>query len=195
MGQYYLVANMDKREVLQVKGRFPGKKLLEIAETAIASQAILNQLAWRWKADHVYLIGDYADLEYASHQYYQTLRDWTDKFHLTDSLYYYVQENFQPVEGNTEDQGYRFVYNHMTKEYIDMAHCPRCCDGTDWRQGFIAPLPLLIAMGNGCGSGDYRGLPNEHLVGTWCDSITAVEIKKELDDSLGYKEFHPDFRY
>lgn len=76
-----------------------------------------------------------------------------------------------------------------------MDHCSQCCDGTDWRQGYIAPLPLLIAMGNGLGSGDYRGLPNDALVGSWCNSITAVEIKKEPDDCLEYKEFHPDFRY
>ena len=48
MGQYYTVANMDKREVLCIEGKFIGGTLLEIAETASDSLAILNQIAGPW---------------------------------------------------------------------------------------------------------------------------------------------------
>ena len=51
MGQYYTVANMDKKEVLCVKGKFIGGKLLEIAKTATECFAILNQIAGSWKGD------------------------------------------------------------------------------------------------------------------------------------------------
>lgn len=47
MGQYYTVANMDMKEVLCIEGKFIGGKLLEIAETASDSFAILNQIAVR----------------------------------------------------------------------------------------------------------------------------------------------------
>ena len=66
MGQYYLAANMDKKEVLCVNGRFPGMKLLEIAINKENSLAILNQAAIHWKGDHIYLIGDYADISFGS---------------------------------------------------------------------------------------------------------------------------------
>jgi len=195
MGQYYVVANLDKREILTVNGTLPGQKLMEIAQIDIESRAVLNQIAEKWKGDHVYLVGDYAEPKHALHQYHQALQDWTDRLHLTESLHHYARDNFQRIDGDTNDNGYRFIYNHATKEYIDMAHCPSCCDGTDWRQGFIAPLPLLIAMGNGEGGGDYYNSSNDHYVGSWCDTITSVEITKEPKDELKYKEFHPDFGY
>ncbi len=195
MGQYYTVANMDKKEVLCVEGKFIGGKLLEIAETAEDSLAILNQIAGPWKGDTVFLVGDYADLSDTKVPYFRALREWTDKLHLTESLYDHVRETFTKVDGCAEDQRYRFIYNHARKEYIDILHCPECCDGTDWRQGYIAPLPLLIAMGNGRGGGDYYSRDNDNLVGTWCDYITSVEITKEPKDELGYDEIHPDFKY
>ncbi len=58
---------------------------------------------------------------------------------------------------------------------------------------YINPLPLLIAMGNGRGGGDYGNPKNDDLVGTWCDSISSIEITKEPLDHLEYEEFHPDF--
>ena len=45
MGQYYLIANMDKKEVMCIDGRFPGMKLLEIACSDTDSAAIVNQTA------------------------------------------------------------------------------------------------------------------------------------------------------
>ena len=183
MGQYYNVVNLDKKEVLLVEGKHPGRKLLEIAETKTESLGILNQIAEQWKGDHVYLIGDYACFENGKNIYDDVIREWSDKLHLTDSIYRYAEDECKTVEGNPEDQGYRFIYNHDRKEYIDMAHCPRYCDGADGRQEYIAPLPLLIAIGNGLGSGDYRGCNNEDLVGTWCDSIASVEITKQPNSS------------
>lgn len=73
---------MDKREVMQVNGRFPGMKLLEIAETKDDSVAILNMIAGDWKGDHVYLVGDYARPKYAAHLYHHALQDWEDRFHI-----------------------------------------------------------------------------------------------------------------
>lgn len=193
MGQYYLIANMDKREVLCLDGRFPGMKLLEIACSKTDSNAVINQIAESWHGDTVYLIGDYADLSDPNVTYFDELRRWTDKLHLTDSLYTYVSDNFTKVEGDPADKGYRFVYNHNEKVYIDLLHIPLSHDSRFNFDYYINPIPLLIAMGNGRGGGDY-GSNNEHLAGSWCKSITAVEITNEPKDDLGYEEFHPDFK-
>ena len=32
-------------------------------------------------------------------------------------------------------------------------------------------------------------------MGSWCDTIASVEITREPNDALGYKEFCPDFEY
>ena len=122
MGQYYVVANLDRREILTANGTLPGQKLMEIAQIDIESRAVLNQIAEKWKGDHVYLVGDYAEPKHALHQYHQALQDWTDRLHLTESLHHYARDNFQRTDGVTDEQGYRFIYNHATKEYIDMAH-------------------------------------------------------------------------
>ena len=194
MGQYYLIANMDKKEVLCINGRFPGMKLLEIAYSDTDSIAIVNQIAEKWRGDTVFLVGDYADLSDPEVTYFDELRKWTDKLHVVKSLYHYIHDNFKKVEGDTEDKGYRFLYNHKEKVYIDLLHIPKSREDRLDYDLFINPLPLLIAMGNGRGGGDYGNYENEHLVGSWCDSIASVEITKEPKDELGYEEYHPDFR-
>ena len=78
--------------------------------------------------------------------------------------------------------------------YIDLLHIPKSREDRLDYDLFINPLPLLITMGNGRGGGDYGNYENEHLVGSWCDSIASVEITKEPKDELGYEEYHPDFR-
>ena len=96
MGQYYLAANMDKKEVLCVNGRFPGMKLLEIAINEENSLAILNQAAIHWK-------GDYADLSDDKQPYFNALRMWTDKLHVVKSMYHFICDNFKRAEGDTSD--------------------------------------------------------------------------------------------
>lgn len=195
MGQYYLVANIDKRERLCINGKKIGGKLMEIALERESVNAILNQMAGAWKGDLVLLVGDYAYQGTSNDNYYKLYRQLESKFHLVDSLYDYVYEKFRRIDGDTADVGLRFIYNHSQKNYIDLRHCPQCCDGKDWRQESISPLPILIAMGNGLGGGDYGNSDNEHLAGSWCESISTVEITIEPKDELGYEEFRPDFDY
>ncbi len=195
MGQYYLVANMDKQEVLTVNGRFPGMKLLEIATNESNSLAILNLAATQWKGNHIYLVGDYADLLSKDEPFFNALRMWTDKLHITDNLHDYVRDNFKKVDGDVSDKGYRFLYNHEKKIYLDLLHIPKSYESRFNYDFYISPLPLLIAMGNGRGGGDYWNPENNNLVGSWCDSISSIEITRMPKDELGYKEFHPDFCY
>ena len=120
MGQYYLIANMDKKEVLTIDGCFPGMKLLEIADNINTSLAVTNILAEKWNGDHIYLVGDYADLTTTDVPYFNTLRTWIDKFHLTESLFKHIANSFQKVDGAPTDKGYRFLYNH--EKHIYAAH-------------------------------------------------------------------------
>ena len=198
MGQYYIAANIDKRESITINGRYPGMKLLEIAEGTIESRAIINMIAGPWKGDRVYLAGDYADLQQKHAGYYKVLSKLTDELHLTETsggIYKLADNEFAKIEADTEDHGYRFIYNHDKKQYIDICHCPKCGIENEWCQGYISPLPILIAMGNGLGGGDYCNSENDELAGTWCDSIQSVEITVLPKDDYGYEEWHPDFAY
>lgn len=198
MGQYYLVVNIDKREVLAADEKLIAGKLLEIAESKEKSCALMNMLAEPWKGNRVYLAGDYTDLKKENTSYHRVLSELTDSLQLKSSfggVYKYAKENFTKVKADTKDHGYRFIYNHKAKQYIDILHCPKCCAETDWRQGFISPLPLLIALGNGEGSGDYYNCDNDNLPGTWCESVTSLEITVEPKDELEYVEWKPNFTY
>ena len=53
----------------------------------------------------------------------------------------------------------------------------------------INPLPLLTALGNGRGGGDYSGT-DEDKVGIWARDVLSVEF----NIPKGFKEFKVNFR-
>lgn len=65
------------------------------------------------------------------------------------------------------------ILNHDTKEYLD-------CDiyfesSTDKHGWTIHPLPLLTALGNGLGGGDYHEkFPNFDKVGFWANNLIEI---------------------
>ena len=80
--------------------------------------------------------------------------------------------------------------------YIDLAHCPieRSWE-SDGVIGLIKihPLPLLLAMGNGQGGGDFWNDPHGY-VGSWCSDIRDVRVSaNRLPGTEDYQEFRPDF--
>lgn len=65
------------------------------------------------------------------------------------------------------------LLNHTKKEYVDMLEYVESQDNTLMPH----PLPLLTAIGNGRGGGDYRG-ENRDMVGTWFnDEIEYASLK------------------
>lgn len=88
----------------------------------------------------------------------------------------YEKHYIHPTAQITEDV---FIVNDTRKEYI---RAIQTCDSGKW---WVASFPLLIAMGNGLGGGDYGGR-NEGLVGRWaCDRVRAVRQEPE-----GYLKIH-----
>lgn len=69
-------------------------------------------------------------------------------------------------DGETFGEGY--LVNHTMAQYIDLAQYAELAKVRDgYMKGFIAnPLPILTAVGNGLGGGDYRG-SNMEMVGYW----------------------------
>ena len=66
--------------------------------------------------------------------------------------------------------------NHSKKEYFILSQTPIKEDEDGFK---IHPLPLLTAIGNGKGGGDYRGV-NDSLVGKW--ALDLIEIVDSLDE-------------
>ena len=179
---------MDKKQYIQNDGFF---KLMEWSynrnPTVLKLEELING---EWKGDRVYVIGDYADSECAD--YHADVIRKIEKEFLDGSdmaLYDYVRYGFRRIDSSGDiNNEYRYIFNHNTHQYVDMEHCPLRVNASPfeehgkWYHATIAPLPLLLTLGNGLGGGDYRG-NNDHLVGSW-----AKEMKYPV-----YKEFRPEF--
>lgn len=62
------------------------------------------------------------------------------------------------------------LVNHTKKIYIDCDDYYNECADDGW---CIHPLPLLTAIGNGLGGGDYRG--DNPDVGIWANDVISIE--------------------
>ena len=202
MGQYYKVVNIDKKEYMESVG---GLKLMEWSYNR--NPLVLNlmrKLANEWKGDRVFVVGDYAVSVDDKESYdYKKLVEIEKDLDIYDkeedgynvSLYSLAYDNFKeiPLE-KLEKEEYKYIYNHNKKQYIDLSHCPLAWLYKDKKQYFqvkVAPISLLLALGNGRGGGDYAG-NNESFIGAYLDDIQNLEITKEKLNN-DYTEFRPEF--
>lgn len=86
---------------------------------------------------------------------------------------------------------YRYIINYDKNEYIDMEEYCKMYNRKDF---ILHPVPLLTAIGNGRGGGDYYG-SNMKLIGYWaCDTImTTNDLEKDknsinITDKLNFGE-------
>ena len=83
-----------------------------------------------------------------------------------------------------EEQKKSIIVNYSKKEYVKISDCKK----DKW--GKINPLPLLTALGNGRGGGDYSG--NMRFIGRWAfDEIGIIFDEKELKD---FSKITPNFK-
>ena len=204
MGQYYKVINLDKKEYMRPEY---GLKLMEWSYNR--NSLILNlmkKLANEWKGDRVYVVGDYAVSEDDDESYdYKKLVEIEKELGIykeedsegySISLYNYADDNFKKIPlKEIKNEEYKYIYNHNKKQFIDLEHCP-----LDWLyksdndkliEVKIAPISLLLALGNGRGGGDYCS-NNLSLGGNYLEDVQNLEITKEPLDN-NYKEFRPEF--
>lgn len=80
----------------------------------------------------------------------------------------------------------KYLVNHTKKIYLNCDDYKLRSNNCGWR---IHPLPLLTAIGNGLGGGDYYGI-NTDDVGTWAWN----EISVEDEPPVGYTEVKYTFR-
>lgn len=196
MGQYYLVANIDKKEYMESKDV---KKLTEWSYNRNALVlAMEEKMANEWESDRIYVIGDYASSNYVL-QWEDLLLSIENELLLSEeSVYSYVTNNFKKIEYDENISiDIRYIFNHNTKQYVDLEHCPLDSmlgafkDKSIWYHATIAPLPLLLAIGNGLGLGDYHS-NNEMMVGMWAKDSEKLELTEEMSYK-NYTEIKPDF--
>ena len=132
MGQYYIVANIDKKEYMRSNG---GVKLMEWSynrNDLILN--LMNKLANEWKGDRVYIVGDYAlssdridkEKQPAEKDYdYDILEKLEKELGIYNqkengyykTLYSFASDNFKELgvkELNKEE--YKYIYNRFLLE-------------------------------------------------------------------------------
>lgn len=201
MGQYYKLVDVDKKEIVEPWAINCGAKLMEWSYCrAEMACALMNLMAGKWKGDRVYVVGDYAEADNPNEPFYLALSETLKEIGCGD-LYGYASKNFKNItaEVDTEYKGWQRIYNHETKQFIELEQCPvewawYDTEEKEWFISKVAPLSLLLAMGNGRGGGDYHSDHNNYdLVGSWCDSVRSIEVTNDRIEGTSYKLFAPDF--
>lgn len=204
MGQYYRIANLDKRETLDP---FKFGSALKLTESCYVGDdyvdAITYLLANDWHGDRVLLCGDYAWSEeggsaagrlrvLAESDPFEASEGFLDRSGdfasvRGNEVYREIAPNLYgkvPVDGTfLIDAGhYRYVADETAGVFYDREKAPVVFVGEWEGEPYITrtdPLTLFMAIGNGLGGGDYIGedAVNVGLVGSWAGHvITASDV-------------------
>lgn len=181
MGQYYKALVMGKRLGIYSSWDYgSGSKLMEHSYlgndfvNAVYTEIENNPSRIAW-------VGDYAEDVGLDKSWYELV--WGDEWRA-------FKGTTVPKELFWKDEkavGEGFLINHTKQQYIDLqeyAELARFKDcGCEW---VINPLPLLTAIGNGQGGGDYhRSYENFDHVGDWF--MDEIEFCIDLADGLSGK--------
>ena len=200
MGQYYYPTILRKNNKRFYSEEFyshdydSGLKLTEhshcgnrFVETVMAQ--LLNnpgRLAW---IGVYHEEGDFAELnpglpkivEKRFYKHYESEHDYCTGKHVS---------HYSKPEEVKERQG-RFILNHDKKCYIDMEEYEKdnltCTIDDDCH---FHPIPLLTAVGNGRGGGDFSGIGEEDI-GSWAGDLLEVRNAKPN----GYRNVTEDIQF
>jgi len=168
MGQYYMPALIKRGRITVYNRRVePDKdyvmaKLLEHSWWQNPTCNAVAKLLYKSKGN-LFWCGDYAD-DQAIHSYI-----WEcDK-----------EKSLPNPEDFTLDG--KFIVNHTKRQYVNCdRYKERSLDNDGW---CIHPLPLLTALGNGRGGGDYHySYVNYDSVGCWAGDEISIEDSAPKDD-------------
>lgn len=101
------------------------------------------------------------------------------------------------------DKNFNFVFNHTKKEYIDLKNYKEQAilkikskiknndDLKFYLSCLVHPVPLLTAIGNGRGGGDYyKEYSDYNMVGYWAGDLIEILEENEYDN---FKELNVFF--
>ena len=189
MGQYYtpILMNGNSKKAFLCYDYGNGAKLMEhsyignsFVETVVHYMLNSNKI-WRlaW-------VGDYAEKEDIINDTAQSVEAFL-KYEQNENKKYVSEPKVDSMANSTQ----LYFINHTRKEYINMTEYFQRVKGDKWGC-VVHPLPLLTAIGNGKGGGDYHGMSIEN-VGRWaCNSIEVALYMKE-EQLKEYKPICPVF--
>lgn len=175
MGQYYTpVIQAESGLHSFCAYRFDnGLKLTEHAWVGNNFVAAVLNYVHHQEGARLWWLGDYAEP-----------RDFENKLVKFDSgqLKKIFADQYDCNDGIDEHYKCYVVVNVDKHEYIDLL---------DYNPGELCPIPLLTAVGNGRGGGDFWG-ENEEEVGSWAGDLIQCldDLPEELEKELKKKVVH-----
>ena len=174
MGQYYKPINIENGQWLYSHDYDSGLKLMEhswVGNQFVGTVMKLMTAGQPWYKKPIVWCGDYYDDE-GEDGYYGKVKN---------------EDNVKPKKFlSKKEQLKAILVNHTTKEYVIYSKVKNS-DG--WR---VNPLPLLTALGNGRGGGDYYdNLPDSDKVGIWAKHILSIEFEipqNYIELKFGFRE-------
>lgn len=174
MGQYYnaVIETNGIKEVYyhQVDGEYMLAKLMEHSYWANPFVLAVASKLWRTKG-RIAWVGDYAENDDFN---------WNEEFansHEDNVALEDLEYNGFRLEG-------KYFINHDKKMIIDLDEYKELLKQCDM---IVSPIPLLTAVGNGKGGGDFRYGKGFELIGTWAWDIVEITDQNLYDWSFSYE--------
>lgn len=185
MGQYYNPISCNTFEWIYSHDFGSGLKLMEhswVGNEFVGRVMKLLTKGNKWYKTKLVWAGDYSTEVYKDMNL-NTLCSRDEEGYETEVALF---KNIIPKEFlSQEEQEKAILVNHSKKEYVIISKGEK--DEDDW---IINPLPLLTALGNGSGGGDYWGRNND-LIGSWAFDEISVEF--DLKGFEDFEEIIPNF--
>ena len=192
MGQYYYPICLTTSEWLYSHDYGNGLKLMEhswIGNAFVGRIMKLLTKGNKWYKSRIVWCGDYAEKVIGEDNLYSMCYDEKGE-HEEDTkikLFRKIKPRFLLKQA---EQKKAIIVNHTKKEYVKLSDCEPEKNESYNKGWVINPLPLLTALGNGGGGGDYHG-SDMGLVGRWaCDEISVEFDEREIN---GFTKLETNF--
>jgi hypothetical protein len=178
MGQYYKPINLDDKQWLYTHDYDTGLKLMEHSWIGNQFVGVVMNLMLKgglWFKKRIVWAGDYYGDQGEEVHHWNNHDSDDDKIHPTIFM-------------DKETQKKAKLVNHTKKLYVRYDEMPT--KEVEW---VINPLPLLTALGNGRGGGDYyEKFPDFDKVGSWAGDVLSIEMA--VPKSQWYKKLVVNFK-
>lgn len=182
MGQYYypVISKNGKDHFAGLRAEYRGG--LKLTEHVWWKNSLCNGVAQKIYREpaHVWWVGDYSvdKVENVETGDYEISPDTPAQLCQVYEAAHGENAELSECSAEVFDLTEAFLVNHTRKIYMDCEDFHRRmsgkCSWTDDPEMVMHPLPLLTAIGNGKGGGDYFG-PHKEDIGAWAGDLISIE--------------------